>query len=334
MNLEDLVDENGLQQDEWSLTNPVFGEEDQLKVVGWSLTKTGKKYYILKCKRCSQDSELFGEGYFRSLKGNLIKQKQLPCGCSNKHLWTIEQYYIRCERAADLMDYKFLGFKGDWKKIKTRLNLLCSQHGIWTTASIHSLLAIGQQCPKCNADRTSKDKTKSDLEMIASFFASDSFHPETKFYREPTDTETGRVTGKWYMVCPDCNQTGKTSSLILQRGCRPCGCSPNRQREAYINWVVDQDNNILAIKFGVSNNSNKRVKQQNHKSRFKIVQFTVYEFKDIESCRKSEAQCKKKLDCGVILKKDMPDGYTETTFTHNLLHIIEIYKSFGGVERL
>ena len=57
MNLEDLVDENGLQQDEWSLTNPVFGEEDQLKVVGWSLTKTGKKYYILKCKRCSQDSE-------------------------------------------------------------------------------------------------------------------------------------------------------------------------------------------------------------------------------------------------------------------------------------
>ena len=44
MNLEDLIDENGLQQDEWSLTNPVFGEDGQLEVVGYNGKKKARKF--------------------------------------------------------------------------------------------------------------------------------------------------------------------------------------------------------------------------------------------------------------------------------------------------
>jgi len=81
LNLEDVVDpEYGLQQDEWSLSKPRFGEEGQLEVVGWSgRNKGGHKLYILECNKCSQDGELFREGYFRSLKGHLVKGA-VPCG--------------------------------------------------------------------------------------------------------------------------------------------------------------------------------------------------------------------------------------------------------------
>lgn len=80
MNLEDLIDENGLQQDEWSLSNPVFGKEDQLQVVGWNgKNKKGKgaKYYIVRCSKCSSDSELFNGGYFKSDKAGLIRDQHL-----------------------------------------------------------------------------------------------------------------------------------------------------------------------------------------------------------------------------------------------------------------
>ena len=85
MNLEDVIDPetvnsvHALQQDEWSLSKPTFGEEGQLEVVGWSGKRAGRndKFYVGRCTKCSQDSELFGEGYFRSLKVNLI-QKSLP----------------------------------------------------------------------------------------------------------------------------------------------------------------------------------------------------------------------------------------------------------------
>lgn len=87
-NLEDLIDpEYGLQQDEWSLTRPKFGEHGQLEVIGWSgKLYTSFKKYIVKCSICSKDSELFGEGLFCGIKANLLKS--LPCGCSTHPKWS------------------------------------------------------------------------------------------------------------------------------------------------------------------------------------------------------------------------------------------------------
>lgn len=114
MDLIDLLDENGLQQDEWSLTAPRFGEEQQLEVVGWS-GKTrgnrGNKYYILKCSVCSVDSELFGGGYFKSKKCHLLVGS-LPCGCASNPHWNENQYRTICTRKAQELGYTFLGFDG------------------------------------------------------------------------------------------------------------------------------------------------------------------------------------------------------------------------------
>ena len=403
MNLEDLIDPKyGLQQDEWSLTAPRFGEEGQLQVIGWSGRQRTHKLYILKCVKCLQDSELFGNGLFKCSKSNLIKgqipcgcgksrwtelQKtiiarrlllstpytlnsvlpfegkdlidvhcaicaedpelfgqgnfitplsnmrkgQIPCGCSYKAQLSKEQYAVLCSRKANEMGYLFKGFRGDWKGKTTNIGMFCEKHGEWSSGIISTLVNVGQGCPQCGFDSTAKARIKPDSVMIQSFFDSGAFHPDTKFWRSDRKSSQG-AKSYWYISCPECGEEGEAASNNLQQGQRPCACSKRRQQEAYINLVMEGGTTVVAIKFGITINSRRRAKQQNAASIFKITSHSVYYFPDVASCKQAERECLQELECGVILKRDMSDGYTETTWVYNLEKIIEIYERNGGVK--
>lgn len=327
MNLSDVIDpEYGLQQDEWSLSKPTFGEEGQLEVVGWSGKCGTIKLYILKCNKCSQDSELFGEGYFMSVKNSLVNLIQVPCSCSKKPHWSKDQYTVLCSRKAKELGYIFLDFVGEWKGQNTKIKMSCDKHGKWSSGSINNLINKGQGCPMCKAEVN----TKPDEEMVASFFASGSFHPDTKFWRSGRKDSKG-TANYWFMDCPECEEIGESYRGNLQAGCRPCACSKQRQQECYINWVIDGGNSAVAIKFGIANNSKQRIKQQDSKSAYTLKQHSVYSFPSVASCKAAERECKQTLECGVILKRDMPDGYSETTWVYNLEKIKSIYEKHGGV---
>lgn len=331
MNLEDLIDENGLQQDDWSLTRPVFGEEGQLQVVGWSGKNWSNKFYILKCTKCSQDSELFGEGYFRSLKGGLV-YGQVPCGCSNIPKWSREQYAMLCSRKAKELGYKFLGFAGEWKGQKTKVILSCDKHMEWNTGNISNLIHMKHGCPQCGIEANIEASTKPDDVMIASFHESGGFHQDTKFWRSKRlNIDSKKVY--WHMSCPECNEMGESLSGNLQKGSRPCACSQMRQQECYINLLIDEYGSTVAVKFGIANNSKQRMNQQSSKCVYTIKQHSVYAFTDVASCKKAERECLQELECGVVLKRDMSDGYTETTWVYNLEKIIEIYERNGGIKK-
>lgn len=255
MNLEDLVDEDGLQQDEWSLNKPVFGKDGQLQVIGHNKSKGNKKCYILKCAICSQDSELFGDGYFKSVKNSLINIGALPCGCAMYPKWDKKQYYILATRRAEEYKYTFLDFTGDWLGAYTLCFVSCDIHGTWSP-TINNFINHSTNCPLC---------------------------------------------------------------------------SNKPQHECYINWIIDSKNTIVAVKFGITSNSKRRIKQQNVKSVYEIKLFRVYKFPDTMSCKQAERQCKQTLQTGVITKEDVSDGYTETTCHSNLLKIIQIYEENGGV---
>ena len=331
MNLEDLINtEHGLQQDEWSLASPEFGGEGQLEVVGWSGRSGTGKYYILKCGKCSLDSELFGGGYFRSLKSRLM-DGQVPCGCSKSVKWSKEQYHVLCTRKAVELGYTFLDFVDEWRGAHTKIKMSCDEqdHGEWSSGHINGLVHNGTGCPGCRTDAAREAKTKPDSVMVASFLATEAFHPDTRFWRsERLDSQGWKRY--WHMSCPECGEGGDGASNDLQKGQRPCACSKQRQLEAYINWIVDECNNAVAIKFGIANISKRRVKEQNSKSAYEVRQYQVYSFPTVQSCKQAERGCKKSLTCGVVLKRDMPDGYTETTHVYNLDKIIEIYELNGG----
>lgn len=330
MDLVELVGSNELKQDEWSLTAPTFGKDGQVKVVGWSSRNTrGEKLYIVKCSKCSEDSELFGEGYFKIRKCHLVKTKVLPCGCALRPRLTAKQYNTVCCRKSDEMGYKFLGFIGDWEGVYTKVKMLCEKHGDWCTNSIHSLLNWNQGCPKCGYESSAAMVRKPDEVMIDSFFSTGSFHPDTKFWRSDRKSREGYKT-YWFMSCPECGETGESTSGNLQKGKRPCVCSNQRQREAYINLVIDENKLVVAVKFGISRDSEKRAVDQNRSSYYEILQHAIYKFPTTNSCKKAERECRQELECGVVLKRDMPDGYTETTYVYNLEKIIEIYERNGG----
>lgn len=331
MNLEDVIDSKyGLQEDEWSLADTRFGEEGQLQVVGWSGRSGGNKFYILKCSKCSQDSELFGDGYFRSVKSHLVNLEQIPCGCSRSTKWTKKQFTVLCERKASLLGHTFLDFSGEWKGNTTKIKMLCKKHGEWDTGTIDTLLSgRGRGCPSCKADILSQINRKPDDIVIMKFFESGAFHPETKFWRSNRLTKAGG-TGYWFMSCPECGQEGESLSAHLRYGNRPCACGKQRQTEGYVNGIVDSNGLTLAIKFGIANSSMRRLRDQNWLSPYDINRIVVYKFPDVASCKRAERECKQTLECGVITKEDLPDGYTETTYVYNLDRIIEIYERNGG----
>ena len=319
-----------LQQDEWSLSSPCFGKTGQLQVVGWIKWESLHRVYVLKCSICAKDQGLFKSGYFRSLKSNLVTSGQVPCGCAFNPKWSIEQQLVRCERAAYKLGYTFLGFVGEWAYNRTKIRMTCNIHGEWSTGDIRNLVNKGNGCRKCAVEYAARIATKPDEVMIASFFASGAFHPDTKFWRSDRKNSGGWKT-YWFLSCPECGEQGESSSGNLQFGRRPCGCSKHRQQECYINLVMEGDD-AVAIKFGIAGNSIKRVKQQNAMTSFDVVNFAVYNFPTVYSCKRSEISCKEQLECGILSRQDMPDGWSETTWPYNLDKIIEIYERNGGVK--
>ncbi len=344
MNLEDVIDSeygpvnsvHSLQQDDWSLHGgadggpPRFGKGNQLVVIGWcGKYKIGNKYYILKCHTCAKDTELHGEGMFRSLKGNLVKGR-VPCGCAFNPKWNPDQYTTLCKMAAEKLGHAFTGFVGEWEGARTKIVMVCDTHGEWDTGNISTLINKGVGCPGCKAGAISLARTKPDNIMVDSFFASGAFHPDTKFWRSGRPNSYGYPV-YWHMSCPECGELGESQSGNLQIGQRPCACNMQRQQEAYLNWVVDDHNNAVALKFGIANNSKQRVKQQNSKSIYEVRQYQVYTFPDVSSCKSAERECIQSLECGVIDRASMPDGYTETTSVLNLNKVRVIYEKWGGI---
>lgn len=340
MDLVDIVSQGtSLLQDEWSLSERTFGGHGQVSLIGWSgrsnIKNSGAKYYILKCSVCSQDHELFGEGVFRSVKGSLISGA-LPCGCAFNPKWSQEQFYTICTRKAKELTYVFSGFVGEWKGRKTKIKMLCIKHGEWSSGTISNLISRGAGCPLCRSDTVaatnSITKTKPIDTMVVSFLASNSFHPDTKFWRSERLNSYGR-TVYWHMFCPECGEGGEGLSSDLQKGQRPCACNNQRQQECYINWVNDGDN-CIAIKFGIARDSKQRVKQQNRQSVYSIKQHQVYNFPTVASCKAAERECKKTLECGILTKGEMEDGFTETTWPYNIEKIIGIYLRNSGELKL
>ncbi len=428
MNLEDVIDNKyGLQQDEYSTSGVTFGEQGQIKLIGWSGRHKSKKWYIVKCESCARDSELYGEGIFRIFRSNLEKPA-IPCGCSKRPKLTPDQYTIIAQRHAGekMKILSYLGtrannayFKAEcsmckddkelfpqgwevymsnlrqgrslsckcsvspklsavqWeilcKRIASDRGLTFRRLGEWlgnnkTKVYINCILCEAEasitsidrfknspdlclyKCASCLSEHRTTQMvnqrndpafvanlvessrlitTKSEEELIAIFISTGSYSEGTSFVKKDKDVCGSRAC--WEVYCPDCNSYASAHYGTLQKGCRPCACSNQRQQEAYINWVVGDSNNAVAIKFGIAVDTERRVKQQNYRSVYEVRNYLVYTFPDVESCKKAERECKKQLECGVLSKQDMPDGWTETTWTYNLARVKQIFENNGGV---
>lgn len=88
MNRNDILGSFEVIEDDWTLSKPVFGLQNQISVEGWFRKSNSKVYgykvYLVKCSICAKDKELNGEGL--ELKINLADFKCYLEEMSNKEL--------------------------------------------------------------------------------------------------------------------------------------------------------------------------------------------------------------------------------------------------------
>lgn len=131
----------------------------------------------------------------------------------------------------------------------------------------------------------------------------------------------------------DCPHHGAQRGSLgrVRKGIYCQECSRMNQRIFYVNVV--SDNQPVAIKFGVTNNYSRRLKNQQRTCKFDITKLAVFDFKSAIACRDFETHLKNIFKCGIVSKTDMPDGWTETTQVGNTNKILKMAKEFGGTMR-
>lgn len=143
------------------------------------------------------------------------------------------------------------------------------------------------------------------------------------------DNKYKNPSSKFKYLCKEHGEQKISVSDFLS-GCGCPECANQSQRQAYINVVTDS-NTPVALKLGIANESTYRLKKQNYKNLFQMINIGVWEFPTVKSCKSAERECKKKLTCGILNEREIKDGWTETTSIQNLDAIIIIYKKHGGI---
>ena len=123
-------------------------------------------------------------------------------------------------------------------------------------------------------------------------------------------------------------QNLNVKSFMRGSGCPQCAGHCHQQ--CYINVVHDGDLPV-SIKFGIAKDAERRLNRQNSRNLFQMQTLMVYSFGSVMTCKSAEFACKKELGKSWLTKKELRDGYTETTSIQNLDKIIEIYERFGGI---
>ena len=327
MDLDYFTQGEELNQDQFSLSRPTFGEQCQLEVVGWFGKRRSDKYYILHCKICSEDKELHGEGYFRSLKFSLFKKKpQIPCGCSGHYFFTEDQQKIRVERACKEIGLSFIGWAGEYKKGETKCRLFCEKHGEFVGGRISQIVDVGKGCRVCG-DKEGAIKRTKDVDYFIQMFLDSGHYNEGTLFKQCGKVGTARL---WEVVCGECGECYTTKTASIVAGKKKCSCNNPEQRFLYVFDIIDEKGKVVAIKFGVSCSPKIRVSQQQGKTVYKVEASEVFEFKTAHESRKLE-EAFKRLDGTPMLKKEeYLDGFTETTKEENREEIIKICLESGA----
>jgi hypothetical protein len=151
---------------------------------------------------------------------------------------------------------------------------------------------------------------KEDSLMISNFQSTGQFHADTIFTRSEKKAPTG-YREFWNVFCPDCSVDYVANYKKLSVGYRGCECSGFRQKELYINILYDSENPI-AIKFGIANNAELRLRSIQSKTSLLVKQYAVWLFDNTVQCKSAELEIKHNFRTSVLSKELLPDGHTET----------------------
>lgn len=305
-----------------------FGPSSQLEVVGWFGHRIGSnKKYTVECSICKEDAELYGDGRFLIPKSK-IEQGRVPCGCSERVVWTKEQYKVLVKRECLDRGYRFITFSGKFCGKNSKI-ILETPTGYVDEVLLSNFMK-GQDTISLKREKIGEKNRKDDSTLIANFTATGAYAEGTLFSRSTTRVNNDGWRSYWNVYCPVCDEAYECHLSNLSRGSLGCSCSKRRHNKSYIHILL-KDEEILGIKYGITSvTTGRRLKEQAKKSSLTIEEFGLWEYDEVSSCRKSEADVKKIYN-NFITKEVLPDGYTETAPFCAIEHIIQIFENGGGI---
>ena len=219
-------------------------------------------------------------------------------------------------RFININGVRYLYPVSDWPEIlsnRTKVSIICPIHGVFgQTLDSHF---SGQGCSKCTKGH--KPKSRDVKVKMAK-----NVHGDTYDYSLLPDDFMRH--DKVRIICRTHGEFNQSFHLHLKgRGCAEC--KGKTQRELYIHNVGN-----VALKYGIANNSERRRVEQDQKSPLEVMSLVVYRFDTVEKCKSTEAEIKKMFG-PVLSKRDLPDGWTETTLISNFDKLVEIIEGNGGL---
>lgn len=212
--------------------------------------------------------------------------------CYNRNSRSWESYLAELTPIANEKSYKILGTVGDWTGTTTKLRLLCEKHGEWSTTSI-SNFRLKSGCPGCGKENLKISRKIPDEDTAEKLTLISKFKDGTKFWK------SNNRTTDWEYYCPACSEDEYVKAGV---------CS--------------------GIFIG---NVENRLSEQNRRNLFQMQTLMIYTFESVTICKNAEFACKQELEKSWLTKRELKDGWTETTAIQNLDKIIEIYERFGGI---
>lgn len=326
MLLDDVIDGSFIKLE---FSEKIEGMYENLELLYLYKQKASRPIYIVKCRICAKDKELFGDGIFKARREHLARGIR-PCGCGKNVRWSMEQYKVLMNRKLIEQNVKFVSYVDDGEKgLKAKCNLHCEEHNITFTKRVAEIVrGFPVLCPECSFEVRQSKARRPDEEMIQEFRKSGSFHEGTVFTRSNRVSKSGKMI-YWHVDCPICGVIGESASSDLKSGKICCGCGKQRQNLSYLIALKDGDL-IIALKFGITRDLDKRLKDHAKNCIYDVELIGSWKFSSIKDCKGAEKECKQTLICGVLTKQEFREGHTETTYTFNYEAIKQIYEKFGG----
>lgn len=257
---------------------------------------------------------------------NLIKGTGCP-KCSSGTLSQLEAQNIVSKICKDknysCEEFVFTGVD------TTKLSLKCHCGYSWNSTTYYWFIR-GHGCKNCSGK---KRRTQKEAEAEVKIRCEEYNYTYHEFVYKNNQTKIPISCNCGY------NWNISFSKLVLSnRRCPKCvGKNP---KIAYITLI--HDNKIpIALKYGIESVLGNRIQKQKNSLIYNLSRIKNFIFKHAENCKSAENECKTFFQNenknlygrkGILNKREMYDGWTETTEIKNIDKIIEIYKKWGGIE--
>lgn len=287
-------------------------EDGNLEVVELIEKSKHSKYKVI-CKVCSQDHELFPEGYFISTKKSL-KSGHLPCGCSSSYRWSDSSYIVKLNRVLEGSGIEYKISSNTKITRQTRIELYCNKHKVWWETSVGNVIK-GTKCKLCHFDKLHLIKRK-DEKLVIQQITSKLKESGYDFIGFVSEYKNAHSYIRYLCKHHGPQQISISNLLYGENGCPCCKDSGyNKAKPGSLYITLWYNKNCGFIKFGITNGSVlDRINNQKRFTNFipRILFTRTWEDGKIAHSIESKLKKQTEIKRGVVDKDIFEDGYTET----------------------